>query len=117
MVRILQCWQDLPAGPLPEAPVEAGSTTGVGKVAESMPAPMGRAVDGPSADASKVDFADWHALAGAVEERLRSIAFRQPPAASGSHPHDVDTARMQAIVLECAEALGQLREMASRMQR
>jgi len=112
----------------------------MGKVAESMPAPMGRAVDEPSASragslpegsapvagpapedsaagASKVDFADWHALAGAVEERLRSIAFRQPPAASGSHPHDLDTARMQAIALECAEALGQLREMASRMQR
>jgi len=118
----------------------AGPATDTEKIAYLMPTPIRRAIGSLSAstgvgglcagdqviaqmekqlppDSSALDFADWNALASAVEERLRRTVCRRLPAATASDLHDLRAARVQATVLECVEALGQLRAMVSRMQK
>jgi len=131
---------DLRARLVSAAPARAGPPTGVEKAACTMPTSIRRVIGNPSADTEvaslyggaqvipqmdkqlppgppELDFDDWDALASAVEERLRRTVYRRLPAAPESHLHDLHAARVQAIVLECVEALGQLRAMMSRMQR
>lgn len=65
-------------------------------------------VQPPSGRPSDIEIGDWDALFCAVEARLR-LAVGEQPAVASEPPRMHDTAgRLQAIVLECVEALDQL---------
>lgn len=121
----------------PAFSMQAGAdpATGAGRLAHPAPAPLHRTPAAPPAstetgnhrdrpamapreeqvcpDPPGLGIDDWLLLAAAIEERLRQAVCRRLPAVPGSHRHDLQAARMQATILECAQALGQLRAIAS----